>query len=378
MTADGVLPRARARPARSQPRLVLDLRMVEGHMHGIARYALALAARLPSLLPGVDVLGLGPPGGLPPLGPLAPGFPVKPCAARFLSPLEQPAMAVALLQARADCFHATSFSVPLLWPGRLVATLHDATHLVRAHEYGSATALYYRLVVRPRLRRARAILTVSSFARAELAERLALPLTSFEVVPEGVDARFRPPSREERERARRVLGLPARYLLAVGNAKPHKNLRWLVALSPRLPVPLVVLAGPDTGTLHLPEGVQGLEHVEEDLLPALYGGAEALLLPSVHEGFGLPVLEAFATGCPVVAARAGALPEVVGEAGLLLAPTDTEAWLEAVRRLDGDAALRRTLVERGLERARGFSWDVCAQRTADVYRRALGSAASPA
>ncbi|HMK73170.1 MAG TPA: glycosyltransferase, partial [Myxococcaceae bacterium] len=143
-----------------RPRLLLDLRMVEGRLHGIARYALALAARIPEAAPELEVLGLGPPDGLPPLGPLAPAFPVLPCAAGFLSPLEQPALAAALARARPDLFHATSFSVPRLWPGPLVATLHDATHLVRRREYGLLTALYYRTVVRPRLRRARAVLTV--------------------------------------------------------------------------------------------------------------------------------------------------------------------------------------------------------------------------
>jgi glycosyltransferase involved in cell wall biosynthesis len=363
--------RAGTRPSR-RPRLVLDLRMVGVHLHGIARYALALAARIPSLLPDVDVQGLGPPGGLPNLGSLTPSLVVRPCPARFLSPLEQPALALSLFQARADCFHATSFSVPLLWPGRLVANLLDAVHLVRADEYSFATALYYRTVVRPRVRHARAILTLSSFSRAEVAACFGLPEASLLVVPPGVDARFSPPSPEEKARARVALGLPERYLLSVGNAKPHKALRWLAELAPRLPAPLVVLAGPDTPRLQLPPGVKGLTHVEEALLPALYGGAEALLLPSVHEGFGLPALEAFACGCPVVAARAAALPEAVGEAGLLAEPKDADAWLAAVHRLDRDAALRHTLVERGLARAQEFSWDVCAQRTADVYRRALG------
>jgi glycosyltransferase involved in cell wall biosynthesis len=355
-----------------RPRLVLDLRMVAGHMHGIARYALALAARIPSLLPEVDVLGLGPPEGLPPLGALAPAFPLRPCGARFLSPFEQPALAWALLQAGADCFHATSFSVPLLWPGRLVATLHDATHLVRADEYSRATALYYRTVVRPRLRHARAILTVSAFSRAELAAQLRFPPEAFQVVPAGVDDRFVPPSAEAQSEARRRLGLPARYLLAVGNAKPHKRLHFLAELAPRLPWPLVVLAGRDVASLKLPASIRGLERVEEAMLPALYGGAEALLLPSVHEGFGLPALEAFACGCPVVAANAAALPEVVGEAGLLVAPLDAAAWLLAVHRLDAEPTLRATLVERGLSRAQEFRWEVCAQRTADVYRAALG------
>ncbi len=351
--------------------------MVAGHMHGIARYALALASRIPALLPEADVLGLGPPEGLPPLGPLTPAFPVRPCRARFLSPLEQPALAWSLFQAGADCFHATSFSVPLFWPGRLVATLHDATHLVRSEEYGLATALYYRRVVRPRLRHARAILTDSAFSRAELAEQLGFPQAAFQVVPVGVDARFVPPSSEALSEVRRRLGLPARYLLAVGNAKPHKRLRFLAELAPRLPWPLVVLAGAEVGSLKLPASARGLQHVDEALLPALYGGAEALLLPSVHEGFGLPALEAFGCGCPVVAADAAALPEVVGDAGLLVNPLDGEAWLRTVRRLEEEPTLRATLVERGLLRAQQFRWEVCAQRTADVYRAALAADASP-
>jgi glycosyltransferase involved in cell wall biosynthesis len=355
-----------------RPRVVLDLRMVEGRMHGIARYALALAARLPALLPDVELEGLGPPRGLPALGPLAPPFPVRPCAAGFLSPLEQPALALALLQARASLFHATSFSVPRLWPGRLVATLHDAAHLVRAEEYGRLTALYYRAVVRPRLRSAAAVLTVSAFSKEELARTLGLPPTRLQVVPPGVDARFHPPAPAEVEAARAALGLPAHYLLAVGNAKPHKNLRRLVAAASQLPAPLVLLAGPDARRLlALPAEVVALPEVDEALLPALYRGADALLLPSLHEGFGLPALEAMASGCPVVAARAGALPEVVDGAGYLVAPEDTGAWVEATRKLAADPALRESLVARGLARASGFSWDACARRTADVYRQAL-------
>jgi len=341
-------------------------------MHGIARYALALAARIPRLVPELELIGLGPPSGLPPLGTLAPAFPVLRCATRFLSPLEQPALAAALVRAGADLFHATSFSVPRLWPGRLVATLHDATHLVRAEEYGLATALYYRVVVRPRLRRASAVLTVSAFARGELARTLGLAESAIQVVPDGVDARFHPPSETERARARAALPLPARYLLAVGNAKPHKRLRWLAALAPSLPLPLVVLAGPDArARLGLPAEVVSLEAVEEELLPALYGLADALLLPSVHEGFGLPALEAMASGCPVLASRAGALPEVMEEAGVLLPPDDASTWVENVRRVATDERWRRSLVERGLARAAAFSWDVSAQATAGVYRRAL-------
>jgi hypothetical protein len=113
-------------------RVLIDLRMVSGRLHGIARYALELARVLPALAPDLAFEGLGPPSGLPELGRLAPAFAVHAAPASFLSPLEQPALASVLRRLRPSLFHATSFSVPLLWRGPLVATLHDAAHLVRA------------------------------------------------------------------------------------------------------------------------------------------------------------------------------------------------------------------------------------------------------
>ncbi len=351
-------------------RVLIDLRMVSGRLHGIARYALELARVLPALAPDVAFEGLGPPGGLPPLGPLAPSFPVHAAPAGFLSPLEQPALAAVLRRLRPDLFHATSFSVPLLWRGPLIATLHDAAHLVRSAEFGLLTAVYYRAVVRPTLRRARGLLTVSEFARGELAARLGLAESRWSVVPPGVDPRFRPPSPEERLRIRTRLELPARYLLAVGNPKPYKNLGLLARIATRLPVPLVLLAGEGAARV-FPAPTRVLPAVDEEDLPALYGAAEALLLPSRHEGFGLPALEAMASGTPVLAAAAGALPEVTGGAAELLDPESPDAWVAATAGLRADPALRAARVSAGRDRARAFTWERCARHTLAVYRTAL-------
>jgi glycosyltransferase involved in cell wall biosynthesis len=353
------------------PRVLIDLRMVSGRLHGIARYSLELARVLPSLAPDLTFEGLGPPRGLPPLGPLDPPFVVHRTAAPFLGPLEQPALAAILRRLRPALLHATSFSVPLLWGGPLVATLHDAAHLVLSEDFGPLTALYYRFVVGPRVRRARGLLTVSAFARGELAARLGVPEERWSVVPPGVDARFRPPTPEERLQIRARLGLPSRYLLAVGNPKPHKNLALLARIAGRLPVPLVLLAGEGLGRV-FPRTTRVLGEVDEALLPALYGSAEALLLPSRHEGFGLPALEAMATGTPVLAARAGALPEVTGGAAELLDPDDPEAWLAAASALIETPMLRARWISAGRERARLFGWTRCAEGTLAVYRSALG------
>lgn len=353
------------------PKVLIDLRMVRGRLHGIARYALELCRRLPALAPDWQFEGLIDAEGLPAgLGPLTPSIPLHPTRARFLSLLEQPALAASLARLSPDLFHATSFSLPALWPGALVATLHDANHLAMPEAYGPGRVAYYRLVVGPRAQSARALVTVSEFAREELARHLRLSPYRFQVIAEGVDERFAPPPASDLAAFRSRYGLPAQYFAAVGNTKPHKNLELLADLE--LPVPIALLAGPRaTFELGFPEDTIELPALDEAEMPLFYGGARALLLPSTYEGFGLPALEAMACGTPVLAAAAGSLPEVVGEAGLLLDPKDAGAWRDAALRLLRDDRQHRSLSELGRERAARMTWDSCARQTLAVYRRAL-------
>lgn len=354
-------------------RVLLDLRMVTGRVHGIARYALELARRVPALAPDLSFHALVSPDGLPSnLGPLHPDLPQVRARAGFLSALEQPGLALSLATSDPDLFHATSFSVPALWPGALVATLHDANHLALAENYGHAQAAYYRLVVGPRARRAQALITVSEFSRGELTRHLGLDPYRIQVIPNGVDARFHPVSGAEAERFRARMRLPDDYVLVVGNDKPHKNLARIAAFAEALPIAVVLLCGGGIARrLGFPAGTVDLEEVIEEDLPLLYSGASALLFPSYYEGFGLPALEAMASGCPVVAARAGSLPEVCGQAALLVAPGATTEWKDAVLRVLREAPLRAELRQLGLERAARFGWDACAQQTLAVYRRVL-------
>jgi len=347
--------------------------MVRGALHGIARYALELARRIPQLEPGWQFIGLVGPEGVPDeLGDLTPRIPLERCLGSFLSPIEQPTLLASLVKVRPDLFHATSFSLPALWPGRLVATLHDATHLALKEDQTPVQAAYYRVVVGPRANRAAALLTVSEFSRRELAKHLGLSEYRLQVIPNGVDALFRASSPAELDDFRKRRGLPPRYFAAIGSPKPHKNLSLLLPILDSLPAPLALLAGRGARrALRMPESVIELSPLPDADLALFYGGAVAVLVPSRYEGFGLPALEALACGAPVIASSAGAHPETTGSAALLVPPDDPSAWLDAAQRLFRDEALRQQLSEAGKARAALYSWDDCARRTLEVYRRAL-------
>jgi glycosyltransferase involved in cell wall biosynthesis len=357
----------------SVPKVLLDLRMVRGALHGIARYALELARRLPALDRTWEFAGLTGPEGLPgDLGELTPRIPLERCPAEFLSPFEQPVLATSLARVRPNLFHATSFSLPALWGGTLVATIHDANHL-ELKEGGSATrTAYYRFVVAPRARRAEALITVSDFSREQISRHLKISPYRLQVIPNGVDALFRTAGPAELADFRARRGLPAQYFAAIGSPKPHKNLKLLTSIAASLPAKLVLLAGRGSRrALGFPESVLELSPLSDPELALFYAGAIAVLVPSRYEGFGLPALEAMSCGAPVIASDAGAHREILGQAGLLLSADDPSAWKDGALRLFRDSGLRQQLIDSGRERSARYTWDDCAQQTLEVYRRAL-------
>jgi glycosyltransferase involved in cell wall biosynthesis len=191
--------------------------------------------------------------------------------------------------------------------------------------------------------------TVSEFSRHELVELLGLERVS--VIPGGVDPRYTPDA--DAEQARRELGLTKPYVLCVASQTARKNLQALVPLAAHVEV---VVAGGHRPQFAREDGLDALRHlgaVPEQLLPGLYAGAEVFALPSLYEGFGLPVLEAMACGTPVVAADVTALPETAGGAARLAAPEDVA---EATRDLLDDASERERLTAAGLRRAKEFGW----------------------
>jgi alpha-1,3-rhamnosyl/mannosyltransferase len=282
--------------------------------------------------------------------------------------------------------HATDHFIPHLRRTPVVATIHDAIPLSHPEWNRYRFRRLKGLLWKRSARWADHIITVSDHAKENIARWFGLAPDRIAVTPLGVSARwFAPPDPAHLARVRAACGLGEKYFLFLGVMQPRKNVARLLAAHRLLPaglrreIPLVAAGPPGWDCAReeaaFADGEAGaLRQIgqmnEDDLLP-LVQGATALVLPSLHEGFGLPVLEAFAAGTPVIASNAGALPEVAGDAALLAGPLDIGAWAEALRRIADQRELRDTLRARGRERARQFTWQRTAELTADVYRRAL-------
>jgi glycosyltransferase involved in cell wall biosynthesis len=246
---------------------------------------------------------------------------------------------------------------------KVVVVMHDAAVLRRPDWYSRAYAAWQRRLLPALARRAVHVVTVSEFSRGELCSLLDLPPERVSVVPGGVSPEFRPDA--DTRAAAAALGLRRPYVLCVAAQTARKNVAALAPAAAALAaegVELVVAGG------HRPQfaregelaGLRLLGPVDEGVLPGLYAGAEAFVLPSLHEGFGLCVLEAMAAGLPVVAADAGALPETAGGAARLVAP-EADPLRTALTELLSDPAERAHLRAAGLARARSFTWDRAAE-----------------
>ncbi len=286
----------------------------------------------------------------------------------------------------ADLVHATDHFIPKFAGVPVVATLQDAIPLSHPEWIGYSFKTLKNALWKRSARWADHVLTISQASKREIVRCFGLPAEKITVTPLGVGKWwFDEVPAAELSRVRSAHQLPDRYFLFVGTLQPRKNLRRIIEAHRTLPslvrrqVPLVVagragwncaadiaeLEHGDAGTL------RWLRHVPEADLVPLYRQAAALVLPSLHEGFGLPVLEAFAAGLPVVTSNTTSLPEVAGEAAMLVNPLDVGAIALAMRNCLNDEPMTRSLVAKGRERAAHFTWERTAALTTEVYRRML-------
>ena len=318
---------------------------------GVERWAREMAERLPQLDPERYIV-MRP----PPVLSKRPG--------QAWEQLLLPALAA---RYRASLLYNPANLAPLAWP-RNVVQIHDAVALRHPEWYSTAYVRWQRRMLPAIGQRAKLVITVSEFARAEVSEFLGVPVERIRVVPGGVDERFHPDV--DPEPLKRTLGLERPYVLAVGDRGPRKNLQALAcAIEPLRAegIDLVVAGGGRGHQLGAPlPGARDIGYIPDDQLPALYAGARAFALPSLHEGFGLTALEAMAAGVPVVASSRGALPELVGEAGLLVDPVDSDAFTMALLVAATDDSLRLRLIGDGTRVASLYTWDRAARGVHDL------------
>ena len=370
--------------------LCLDLSAAAHERAGLGRYAAALAEAL--LAQGVSLTAflndsrgshLRPP--LSELPTITAGLPrkrwrMRAAASYFGGPsLDRALEGVGL-------FHATEHLLPRLTRTPSVITIHDIAYL-RFPEHHLARNRWYLRAMMPRfLRAADRVIAVSESTRRDVMRVYELDAGKIEVIPEGVDTRFRPDLETATVAAvRRRYGLPDRFILSVGTIEPRKNLPTLLDAFASLrrrhsDVGLVIAGGKGwlygsfferLRSLGLERQVVLTGFVPDEDMPALMNAAEVFAFPSEFEGFGLPPLEAMACGVPVVSSNAASLPEVIGTAGLQLPPRDVGEWLGALERVLDDEQLRAELRSKGLARARRFSWDATAAQTFAVYRSVI-------
>jgi alpha-1,3-rhamnosyl/mannosyltransferase len=285
-----------------------------------------------------------------------------------------------------DLYHEPNF-VPVRTRLPTVVTVHDLSVLLHPEWHPADRVKFHAEHFRRGVEAADHVIVVSESVRREVLDVLGLPPGRVTTVHNGIGEQFRPRSADESAAVRRRLGLPDRYLLAVGTIEPRKNIGTLLRAFGDLPAGLreacpLVLAG-GWGWKSEPErelfeadvrhrGVLHLGYVADEELPGLYAGAAALLYPSFYEGFGLPPVEMLACGGAVVASTAAAVREVVGGHALLLDPHDLAGWRDAMRRVIADPDFAKQLRRGGIAHARRFTWDEAARKTFRVYEQVLG------
>lgn len=289
-------------------------------------------------------------------------------------------------QAKTDLYHEPNY-LALPYAGPLVLTVCDMSCFDHPQTHPQERVRLMEKHFPESLQRADQIIVISKASGDALQRWFSIEPSRVTTTYLAADARFRPRDAAALVPTLAGLGLmPVQYILSVGTLEPRKNLGTLFAAYGRLPArlrslyPLIVagMRGWLTGELLKSteemvkrQEIRFLGYLPDTLIPPLFAGAAVFCYPSRYEGFGLPVLEAMASGVPVITSNTTSLPEVVGEAGVMLDPDDVESLTNRLRQLLEDRVFAATLAALGLTRSQKFSWDICAAETLAVYERVL-------
>ena len=359
--------------------LTIDLRWIDSS--GIGTYIQGILPGMIDTLNDVEIVGIGDRTRLEQFAwSAAYNVRLVSCQAGRYSLAEQWQVLGAIPQ-NTNLFFAPHYPTPLLYRGPLAVTVHDMSHLVVPEIAGNwKKRAYAEVMFRTLRKRAAVVFTVSEFSKQELL-RLTKGATEQNIVSThlGITPDWYAAEQKPREHLRP-------YLAYVGNIKPYKNVGRLVEafLSVRDQVPHdLLLVGQSEGLItgesrgffervrSAGSRILMTGFVSRAQLLSLVGHADALVLPSLYEGFGLPPLEAMAAGTPVVVSRAASLPEVCGEAALYFDPLNVSDIARALMALLSDPERARSMSRLGRERSKLFRWETCAEKTAAELRRCL-------
>ncbi len=371
------------------PRVLVDARVIQDHFPGIGRYAFHLLDALPPLWEG-DLLALVNPRAVNTRYDLAllerhPNLHLIPTSLGIFHWRSQTHLPRLLAELAPDLIHFPYYVRPLRGPGPTLLNLHDVIPRRFPQYFPRLTRWKIEIIQRLAIRQSQAFITASQAAAHDFAHFYHVPLDRVTIIPYAPDPRFHPRPAPALAAFRQRRGLPGAYALYLGANKPHKNLPRLVQAWREVvdahPQAHLVIAGhwdpryPQARVLAqnlgLTHHVHFLGPVPGEDLPWLYAAARLFVFPSLYEGFGLPVLEAMASGVAVVCSRAPGLSEVAGEAARTFDPLDVEAMARALIAVWADESLRGQLREAGLARAAQFTWPQVARRTAQTYLRVL-------
>ncbi|MGB9879548.1 MAG: glycosyltransferase family 4 protein [Anaerolineae bacterium] len=376
--------------------IYLDISAAVHQRAGLARYAQGLAHALlthygQNYRFGFFYNGAGPAAITSVLPDLPPGVPVRTVRAGY-KPWR---MAVWLGQLAhigfnrlipdAELYHATEHLLMPLHDIPSVLTVHDLVYHLFPAYHKRLNYWFLNNAMPLFVRRASALITISESSKRDLMRIYGVPEEKITVVYEAAAPIFRPATPEQIAEVKARYGLPERYLLALGTIEPRKNLIRLVGAlrllrqkDPKLALVIVGSAGwlyqdffQMLEKLDDPKAVLLSGYVPDEDLPAVISGAEAYVLASLYEGFGLPILEAMACGTPVVCSNTSSMPELGGDAARYFDPQDTFDMVAAIGAVLEDADLRAEMRKKGLAQAARFSWQRAAEETLTVYERLL-------
>lgn len=290
-----------------------------------------------------------------------------------------------LFGCKCDVFHGLDARLPGEWlKAKLVVTIHDVFSALQSDQFATSEfralkAKRYQEIAK----RADRIIVVSEASKRDVLETIAPDPAKLRVIYEAAGSNFSQRHPEEIAGVRKTYGLDRPYFFYVGTINKRKNLPNMIKAfaqareKSRADVQFVIAGRIGFGGEELDAAISSagaatyvkkLGYVRDEDIPALYSGAYGLLFVTQYEGFGIPVVEAFACGCPVLGGSRGSVPEIAGDAGLIADPGDVGAIAVQIQRLISDAGLRATLKTRGLARAQQFSWERTAKACLDVYR----------